>query len=173
MKLRILLLSGSAVLLAACTETDSEPSGGSTTQSSSSGGETSGAAESSGGSSSGETGAVASSSTTDEGSSSGEPETGSSSGGLEADCSMCNADAEPDPLCHSSFNPETGACECDAGYTFETDALDDFTCVLDPNSGAGGDDPNVTVNEDGDCACAEGWEWCSTDPADLSCCEAG
>lgn len=100
---------------------------------------------------------------------------GSSSGGFEPDCSMCNANVDPDPLCHSAFNPATGACECDAGYEYETTDPDDFTCILIGGGSGGADceDPNSSTDVNGNCVCNEGYEWCSDDPTDLSCCEMG
>ncbi len=88
--------------------------------------------------------------------------------GAPLDCSMCNADVDPDPLCHSAFNPETGQCECDPGYVFEGEG---FECVRSDEAGDCGDDPNVMVDQNGDCQCATGYAWCSTDPDELTCCE--
>jgi len=100
-------------------------------------------------------------------------ESGSSSGGLQIDCSMCSETVEPDPLCHSSFNAANGQCECDDGYIFASAEPDDFSCVRDEDRGKGdcGSDPNVTMNANGDCVCLPGYEWCTSNPDDLSCCE--
>lgn len=97
----------------------------------------------------------------------------STSGGPEIDCSLCDADNDPDPLCHSSFDAASGQCVCDPGYVFEGD--DGFQCVREdpmPGTGGCGDDPNVTTDAAGNCVCDAGYEWCSNDPEDLTCCEA-
>ncbi len=91
----------------------------------------------------------------------------------EVDCSECSASVDPDPLCHSEFNPSTGACECDEGYVFESNDPNDFECEReDPKPGTGdcGTDPNTSTNANGDCICVNGTEWCSDDPNDLTCC---
>ncbi|MCR9159839.1 MAG: hypothetical protein ACE37F_05780 [Nannocystaceae bacterium] len=92
----------------------------------------------------------------------------------EVDCSECNADVDPDPLCHSEFNEASGQCECDDGYDWENpNATDDFECErVDSKPGTGdcGTDPNTTTNANGDCVCVAGFDWCSSDPADLTCC---
>lgn len=100
-----------------------------------------------------------------------------STGEFVPDCTMCNTDADPDPLCHSSFNAANGTCECDAGYEWEnpTDP-NDFACVQieeEEPSACGAPGSNSTTDANGDCTCIEGYEWCTTDPSDLTCCEAG
>ncbi|MCR9159416.1 MAG: hypothetical protein ACE37F_23075 [Nannocystaceae bacterium] len=99
-----------------------------------------------------------------------------STGSFEIDCSMCNADVDPDPLCHSEFNPATGNCECDDGYEWEDiEAPDNFACVrVDEKepSDCGEPGSNTMPDADGNCVCVEGFEWCTNDPDDLTCCEA-
>ena len=90
-----------------------------------------------------------------------------SSGEAPLDCSQCNARLDPDPGCHSAFDPASWTCDCDPGYVYATDDLDDFTCVPGRYCGA---DPNVEPYGGGRCICAEGYRWCSPDPEDLSCC---
>ena len=94
----------------------------------------------------------------------------SGTGDFEPDCSMCNAEVDPDPLCHSGYDPKLDECVCDPGYVFESGS-DDFTCVVDSGPDDCGDDPNVIVLPRGGCMCAEGYDWCSTEPDDLTCCE--
>jgi hypothetical protein len=94
----------------------------------------------------------------------------------EVDCSECSATAEPDPLCHSSFNEATNACECDPGYVFESQDPNDFECEREgpkPGTGDCGTDPNTSTNAAGDCICTAGYAWCSNDPDDLTCCATG
>ena len=94
----------------------------------------------------------------------------------EVDCSECSADVDPDPLCHSEFNTNTGLCECDDGYVFESNASNNFKCEREeskPGTGDCGTDPNTTTNASGDCICTAGYEWCSSDPDDLTCCASG
>ncbi|MGH1340887.1 MAG: hypothetical protein ACRBN8_05015 [Nannocystales bacterium] len=104
-----------------------------------------------------------------ESTSDGAAESGSS--GAALDCSRCDADAEPDVLCHSSYDAAADLCVCDAGFEFSGN---DFECV--PVEGTGGSDcgtdPNIMVAADGSCVCVEGWNFCTTDPDDFSCCEA-
>ena len=99
-----------------------------------------------------------------------------STGEFVPDCSMCSAETDPDPLCHSEFNPANGTCECDAGYEWENPSdPNDFTCVQSEDeepSACGAEGSNSTTNANGDCVCVEGYEWCTTDPDDLTCCEA-
>lgn len=60
-----------------------------------------------------------------------------SSGELVPDCTMCNTETDPDPLCHSSFDATSGACECDAGFEWEDpNDVSDFTCVLSEAEGS-------------------------------------
>lgn len=116
---------------------------------------------------------AATSSTSGSGESSGAVVSGTS-GGFEPDCSRCSAEVEPDPPCNSSFNPETEQCECDLGYEFVSDELDDFECEQSGGTDGGADcgsDPNVEVDANGDCTCVDGYEWCSEGPDDLTCCE--
>ena len=99
-----------------------------------------------------------------------------STGEFVPDCTMCSAEVDPDPLCHSSFNAANGTCECDPGYEWEnpTDP-NDFSCVQiedEKPSACGAEGSNSTTNANGDCVCVEGYEWCTTDPDDLTCCEA-
>ncbi len=94
----------------------------------------------------------------------------------EVDCSECNADVDPDPLCHSSYNAASGQCECDPGYVFESNAANDFECEREeskPGTGDCGTDPNTATDANGNCICTAGFEWCSADPADLTCCASG
>lgn len=95
----------------------------------------------------------------------------------EVDCSECSADVDPDPLCHSEFNPSTGLCECDAGYVFENpNDPNDFECNREdskPGTGDCGTDPNTTTDANNNCICVSGYEWCSSDPDDLTCCPVG
>lgn len=92
----------------------------------------------------------------------------------EVDCSECSADVDPDPLCHSEFNSASGQCECDNGYVWENpNDPNDFECEREeskPGTGDCGTDPNTTTNANGDCVCTSGFEWCSDDPDDLTCC---
>lgn len=100
-----------------------------------------------------------------------------SSGEFVPDCTMCSADTDPDPLCNSSFNAANGTCECDAGYEWENPAdPNDFTCVQadeEKPSACGAPGSNSMTDVDGNCTCVEGFDWCTTDPNDLTCCEAG
>ena len=94
----------------------------------------------------------------------------------EVDCSECNADVDPDPLCHSSFNDASGMCECDEGYVFESAAANDFECEREdskPGTGDCGTDPNTATDANGNCICTAGFDWCSSDPDDLTCCPSG
>lgn len=91
----------------------------------------------------------------------------------EVDCTECSASVDPDPLCHSEFNANTGMCECDDGYVFESSDPNDFECEREapkPGTGDCGTDPNTSTNANGDCICINGTEWCSDDPDDLTCC---
>lgn len=131
------------------------------------------------GASSGTPGTTSGGSSAEE-STAGDDESGDSSGTVVSgssgeppfDCSMCNPNVDPDPLCNSSFNPDTNQCECNPGFEFESDDPSDFTCVPAESTGDCGDDPNITTDANGNCVCAEGFEFCSADPADLTCCEA-
>jgi len=92
-----------------------------------------------------------------------------SSSDVPLDCSQCNAQVAPDPGCHSTFDPASWTCDCDPGYVYATDDLDDFTCVPGRYCGS---DPHVEPYGNGRCICAEGYGWCSPDPDDLTCCES-
>lgn len=167
------LLSGGCVIVG---DDDNDPAttvaatGGQTTSDTS--GQTT--SDTSGQTTSGTSGQTASGTTGADLGSSGIVESGSS--GAAIDCAQCEADVQPDPLCHSEYDAENDVCVCDAGYTFESsDPAGDsnFECepVERPPTDECGSDPNITVGEDGGCVCVEGWMFCTTDPDDYSCCE--
>lgn len=100
----------------------------------------------------------------------------SGSSGAAIDCSRCDAEVQPDVLCHSEYDGANDVCVCDAGYTFESSdpaGESNFECERDetqPKDGCGSD-PNNAVNAAGECVCVDGWEFCTPDPDDYSCCE--
>ncbi len=109
-----------------------------------------------------------------ESSSTGADESGSS--GAAIDCSQCDADVQPDVLCHSEYDAANDVCACEDGYVFvDSDPAgnSNFECELgeEPPVDGCGSDPNNTVDADGNCVCIEGWTFCTSDPDDYSCCE--
>jgi len=77
-------------------------------------------------------------------------------------------------LCHSDFN-SAGECVCDPGYEWE-DPNDDDNYECDPippkpasADACDGSDNNVLMGDE--CFCLDGFNWCSSDPNDFTCCE--
>ena len=77
-------------------------------------------------------------------------------------------------LCHSDFN-SNGDCVCDPGYEWEDPSDDDnYECnPIPPKPGSAdacdGTDNNELVGDE--CFCLDGFNWCSSDPDDFTCCE--
>lgn len=94
----------------------------------------------------------------------------SGSSGAAIDCSRCDAEVQPDVLCHSEYDAALDVCACDEGFIFESSdpaGESNFECV----EGGCGSDPNNEVDAAGQCVCAEGWTFCTSDLDDFSCCE--
>lgn len=89
---------------------------------------------------------------------------------------MCTQSDQPDPLCQSLFDPDTGTCVCAEGHEFaDPNDPNDFTCVPSEDEPAvcGAPGSNSAADANGDCVCLRGFEWCTNDPDDLTCCESG
>lgn len=95
------------------------------------------------------------------------------------DCTRCDGGQEPDALCHSEYNATQDVCECDAGYVFESSdpaGNSNFECErtdTKPPTGDCGSDPNNATNSAGQCVCVEGWQFCTAELDDYSCCPDG
>ncbi len=95
------------------------------------------------------------------------------------DCTRCDAGQEPDPLCHSEYDASNDVCVCDAGYVFESSdpaGNSNFECERTdskPPTGECGSDPNNSTDAAGQCVCVDGWQFCTADPDDYSCCPDG
>lgn len=95
------------------------------------------------------------------------------------DCTRCDAGQEPDPLCHSEYDATNDVCVCDEGYVFESSdpaGNNNFECERSdskPPTGDCGSDPNNATDANGQCVCVDGWQFCTADPDDFSCCPDG
>lgn len=85
----------------------------------------------------------------------------------QQDCSMCG-----NPGCNSQVVDEQ--CVCDPGYEFAHPEDDnDFDCdriLGKPGDASCGGEANIHL-EGNFCVCDNGYNWCSDDESDLSCCE--
>lgn len=92
------------------------------------------------------------------------------------DCTRCDAGQQPDSLCHSTYDAANDVCNCDAGYVFENSdpaGNSDYECERTdskPPTSECGSDPNNATDAAGQCVCVEGWQFCSDDETDYSCC---
>jgi hypothetical protein len=83
------------------------------------------------------------------------------------DCNQCGEES----VCDSHLGDD-GMCYCDPGHVWsDPNDSDNFDCDEIPSK----PDINACVEPhnvqfDNECFCECGWNWCSNDPADLSCC---
>ena len=89
--------------------------------------------------------------------------------GGSSSCDECGA-----LLCHSDFNAD-GDCVCDPGFEWEDPNDDDnYECDPIPSKPGTADACDGTDNnhlEGDECFCDVGYNWCSSDPDDFTCCE--
>jgi hypothetical protein len=85
----------------------------------------------------------------------------------ECDCIACHSHEVPDR--DGDGQPE---CECDPGYEWENPMdADDHSCTRIMTESLCNQPYHTQVGDS--CFCIAGWEWCTDDPADLTCCEVG